>query len=206
MAELGLFAAVLLIASAFLWIKSASKAPFTLEQWWMWALLSVLGIHSFLEYPLWYSYFLGIAAILLGAGEIKQLRPDFSRIGRSAFIVMLLFGLYGMLGIAQSYSKLEHIINRAQHHQIADGELKNVNQELLRLHKESMLTPYVELMYATSLVPSKSQLDNQLYITESAMHFFPTKEVAYHYLELLELKGDKVAAERQRALVKKAYP
>ena len=42
--------------------------------WWGYAALGVLAIHSLLEYPLWYTYFLAVAAILLGAFDETRYR------------------------------------------------------------------------------------------------------------------------------------
>jgi O-antigen ligase len=206
LAELGIFAGMLLATCGWLWIKAATKDGMSLERWWMWSLLAVLGIHSMLEYPLWYSYFLGIAAVLLGAGETRLLHPDFSRIGRPALSAMLALGLYSAIGLQQSYAALESCINRAITHKIRDSELASTNQNLLRLRKESMLAPYVELMYAMSLTPSNELLDEKLLISATAMHFEPVSEVVYRYAELLALKGEFVAAQKQITLAVQAYP
>ncbi|MGH8863262.1 MAG: Wzy polymerase domain-containing protein [Burkholderiales bacterium] len=57
---------------------------------WLCAVLAILGIHSMLEYPLWYAYFLGIAA--LGVSETAALQfGDRSR-GRLLLVPMLLLG------------------------------------------------------------------------------------------------------------------
>ncbi len=205
-AEMGLLGGVLLIGLAWRWIRSAVRETFTLERWWMWALLAVLGIHSLLEYPLWYSYFLGIAAVLLGAGEAAVLRSGFSRIGRPALAAMLGLGFYSAIGLEQSYASLETWVNRAMAHRIKDSDLAMANQALLRLHKESLLTPYVELMYAISLTPDRAHMNDQLYLTKRALQFAPVREVAYHYAELLEMKGDREASLKQFELSRAAYP
>lgn len=206
LAELGISAGVLLLACAWAWIKGATPQKSSLEHWWMWGLLAVLGIHSLLEYPLWYSYFLGIAAVLLGAGETRTLHPDFSRIGRPALAAMLGLGLYGAVGMAQSYASLEHWVNRAVTHRIADSALSTVNQELLRLHRESMLAPYVELMYAMALTPRRDQLDMQLTLTGSAIRFGPIPEVAHRHAILLAMRGHRELAQKYLDLTMKAYP
>ncbi len=206
LAELGLPAGALLIASTWHWIKGVAKKTCSFESWWMLALLALLGIHSLLEYPLWYSNFMGIAAILLGAGEPRMLRPDFSRVGRPALMAMLALGFYSAVALEHSYASLETVVNRAMSHTIKDRELASINNELLRLHKESMLTPYVELIYAISLPPSRERLDEKLIISQNALRFAPLSPVAYGYAELLALHGDRAAALDQLTLARKAYP
>lgn len=206
LAEQGIFAGLLLIGLGWGWIKQATAAKLTLERWWMWAMLAVIGIHSMLEYPLWYSYFLGIAAVLLGAGETRAWRPDFSRIGRPALAAMLGLGLYSMIVLAQSYGTLEHWVTRAMSHTIKDSELPAFNQALLNLHRKSLLAPYVELIYANSLPANRESLDDKLAISQKALHFAPVSTVTYNYAELLALHGDLAEAQHQLALARSAYP
>ncbi len=206
LAEQGIFAGLLLIGLGWIWIKQATAEKLTLERWWMWAMLAVLGIHSMLEYPLWYSYFLGIAAILLGAGETRVLRPDLSRIGRPALAAMLGLGFCSMIALAQSYGTLEHWVTRAMSHTLKDSELPAFNQAMLSLHRKSLLTPYVELIYAISLPANRENLDDKLAITGKALRFAPGSTVAYQYAELLAQHGDLAGARQQLALTRSAYP
>jgi O-antigen ligase len=69
--EMGVGAPLLVLAGIVAWLRGFKWRELSLETWWLLGLLSVLGIHSMLEYPLWYTYFLGIVALLLGAGEEK---------------------------------------------------------------------------------------------------------------------------------------
>lgn len=71
LAEMGVGGCLIAAVGLMAWVRAFQWRELGLEAWWLVALLAVLGIHSLLEYPLWYAYFLGIAAILLGAGEEK---------------------------------------------------------------------------------------------------------------------------------------
>ena len=72
LAEMGILAPVLVLVFGVLWLVSFFRQTFTAAHWWIVSLLIILGVDSMLEYPLWYSYFLGIAAILLGMGESRS--------------------------------------------------------------------------------------------------------------------------------------
>ena len=50
------------------------RQPRTAAHWWMWAAALVLAVHSMLEYPLWYTFFLGFAAVVLGMGEARTIK------------------------------------------------------------------------------------------------------------------------------------
>src|SRR5690606_32076970 len=68
LAETGIAGALLLLAGVWAWLRGFQWRNITPEGWWLLALLAIIGIHSLLEYPLWYAYFLGPVALLLGVG------------------------------------------------------------------------------------------------------------------------------------------
>ncbi|MBI1966222.1 MAG: O-antigen ligase C-terminal domain-containing protein, partial [Betaproteobacteria bacterium] len=68
LAETGCIGALIVTGAALVWLADLRHARLDLDRWWILALLAVIGIHSLLEFPLWYAYFLGVAALLLGLG------------------------------------------------------------------------------------------------------------------------------------------
>ena len=66
-AEAGMAGLLILFAALGVWLNGLRRAPLDAAHWWGYAALGVLAIHSLLEYPLWYTYFVAVAAILLGA-------------------------------------------------------------------------------------------------------------------------------------------
>jgi O-antigen ligase len=66
--EMGIGAFLITLTCMAIWFRRFKWYDLNLETWWLITLLTILGIHSMLEYPLWYAYFLGVASILLGAG------------------------------------------------------------------------------------------------------------------------------------------
>ncbi len=206
LAELGVMGGLLLIVSGWVWIKAASKETFTLERWWMFALLTVLGIHSLLEYPLWYSYFLGIFAVLLGAGECHSLRPNLRPIGRPTLAAMMGFGFLITFAMNEDYSTLEKWTIRVISHHIQDSELPQFNQELLTLRQESLLAPYVDITYALAIKPKQEVLEQQLLLINQAVKFAPICDLVYSHARLSYLKGDLPTARNQFILAVRAYP
>ena len=65
-AETGAIGLLILFASLGVWVNAARQIKLEAAHWWGYAILGVLAIHSLLEYPLWYCYFLAVAAVLLG--------------------------------------------------------------------------------------------------------------------------------------------
>ena len=206
LAEMGLFAGVLAIGMLLAWGMRMASTPRTLEWWWALALLAVIGIHSLLEYPLWYTYFLGIASVLLGAGESRMIGLALGRVGRPAVAAILLLGTMGLVNLAQAYATLEGWMQRGVQGLVKDSDLPAMTRDLLRVHKESLLSPYVELVFATSIEPSTQLLDEKLQLSEQAMRFSPIRDVVYRHALLLAIKGDRPAALVQLRRAMRAYP
>src|SRR3989338_6747849 len=64
-AEAGSAGLLALFGSMGIWFYGLRRAALDAAHWWAHAALGVLAIHSLLEYPLWYTYFVAVAAILL---------------------------------------------------------------------------------------------------------------------------------------------
>lgn len=79
--EMGIVAPLLVLAGVIAWLRVFKWRKLSIESWWLISLLAVIGLHSLLEYPLWYTYFLGLVAILLGAGEEKLSTVKLPKLG-----------------------------------------------------------------------------------------------------------------------------
>jgi len=204
--EMGLFAVLLLLAGMVAWLRNFQWRNIHLESWWLLAVLSIIGIHSMLEYPLWYAYFLGLLAILLGAGEEKttQLRAAFS--GRSALAGLMLAGVAVLVTLQIGNHKLEHWLERAARGEITRQQHAEYTQALEWVYKRSLLSPYVELIYASSLIPDSKRLPEKLWLSQSAMRFLPMRSNAYRHVLLLDLNGDREAAVLYLRRALQAFP
>jgi O-antigen ligase len=102
-AEAGLAGLGILLGTLGLWFwQSAIRgAQFTPYHWWGYAILAVLGIHSLLEYPLWYTYFIGVAAVMLGIFDTKSYRLELRNLGRASVAMMLVLGALSLLQASQ---------------------------------------------------------------------------------------------------------
>ena len=190
-AEFGAVGLALLLAGAGYCLASCVRQPASLAGWWVAAVLAVLMIHSLLEYPLWYAPFLGIAAILIGATEVHTLRLKLSGLMRFAFGVMLLLGWISLVRIADSYSQLEGLFRAGQ----PAPSVQEINRVLQHVQRESMLTPYSDFAYAAAITPSRTYIDDQLFLNSAVMRFAPTHDVAYRQAVLLALAGRSADAQ-----------
>lgn len=201
-AEFGITGLLLFLMGGGLWLWGCLRRPATLPGWWAAALLAVLGIHSLLEYPLWYANFLGIAAILIGATDAGTLRLRLSGLLQVAFGLMLLLSALAGLRMLNAYRQLEGLLLP---HQVKMSP-QEMDRVLQQVRQESLLAPYSDFAYALSIAPNRELITDKIALNAQVMHFAPTQELVYRHALLLGVQGDSAAAQ---AMLKRAlyvYP
>ncbi len=210
-AEMGLAGLLILLGSLGVWLRHGLRVQLTVTHWWGYAVLAVLGIHSLLEYPLWYAYFIGISAILLGALDTGTYRLELHRLGHFSWVrlsvaAILLLGLLSLVQLQQGYQRLERIV--AMRPQVADDKtfMNRIRDGLVEVHGVSILLPYAELFMNNFIDLSSDDLDSKLALNERAMKFVPISSVVYLRASLLALNGrqDEARLQIERAIW--AYP
>jgi O-antigen ligase len=207
--EMGIGAFLITVACLTIWFRKFKWCDLNLETWWLITLLMILGIHSMLEYPLWYAYFLGIAAILLGAGDEKIITinaPQISstliaRLIRGSLVIVLLLGALNLGTMLIAHMKLANSI-----HQSVNADTNKQIEELDWVYRYTLLSPYAELMYAVSTVVDHNDIDRQIALNQSALDFRPFSKIAYQQVVLLKLKGDDVNAKKLLKRTVMVYP
>lgn len=206
LAETGLAGALIAAAGIAVWIAGLKRLQAGLHGWWLLALLAVLGIHSLLEFPLSYAYFLGIAALLLGAGATRFVAADGRGISRISIAVALLLGSFVAVTTLGSYRELERILFTAQRDESAIPPEPEFTEVLMRIHRESLLTPYVEFAMTFAIVPDRERLKDKLELNARVMRFAPADTVVYRHTLLLALNGEHAAALEQLRRAAAMYP
>ncbi len=214
LAELGIFAALLLVGGTLAWLlRLARSGTFTAEKWWLLALVSVLAIHSMLEYPLWYAYFLGIAAVLLGAGETRALRLNMQGAGRKIFVLLFILGGISVFNLINSYGNFERAfygfgksLSKNSDMATLEADAQELVSQVMHIHRESLLSSYAEIAMSRGISLDKDKIASKLEVNGRAMRVAPINEVVYRQAVLLGLNGEHQAAARQFDLAAAAYP
>ncbi|MFZ5555193.1 MAG: Wzy polymerase domain-containing protein [Pseudomonadota bacterium] len=207
LAELGLLAGLAVVVGSVAWAWRFLRArPLDPAAAWWLSLLAVLAVHSLLEYPLWYAYFLGMAAFLLGGGDPSG-RPLRAGVAlRGALAGMVALGAVTLHNVMQAAEKLEFEIILSRSALDADQGLRQLNESMRTLHRETLLAPYIELMYARSVPLDRERLDEKLFLSGQAMAFLPLPDVAYRHAALLALAGRPEQALAQLEQAAAVYP
>jgi hypothetical protein len=206
--EAGLAGLVVLLGTLGLWFwRSVVRgAQFSVYHWWGYAILAVLGIHSLLEYPLWYAYFLGVAAVTLGIYDTTSYRLELRNIGRISVAMMLVLGALTLFQTFQGYKHLENALELRGKAFKDHSLIPRVQEELLEVNKSPMLGSYGQMFIASSMEISETYLQQKLALNQSAETFIPISPLVYHQALLLTLSGKPEDAKVQMEKAIWAYP
>lgn len=204
--EMGLAGVVVLLGTVGLWVWGQHQQPRDLEHWWGYAILAVIGIHSMLEYPLWYAYFIGIAAIVLGLFDAGTFKLELRKLGRLSVAAMLLLGAVALYQAIQGYRKLELALTLHQPATQDASYTPKIRDALVEAHGYPLMSSYAELFMSGMIDPSVEHLDEKLALNERAMHFVPIASVVYREAWLLQLAGKTEEARVQFEKALWAWP
>lgn len=206
MAETGAVGAAVVVGATALWLVDLRRVRFDSGQWWLLTLLAVLGIHSLLEFPLWYAYFLGVAALLLGLGAQRTFRVRFAGVARALVGLALAAGGVNLIAVIGPYRDFERLVFDVGPKADRRSGEEAFARAMMRVHREPLLTPYVELAFAMGAPVDESGLQEKLALATRAMHFAPVEGVVYRQALLLALAGEREAARAQLARASRVYP
>lgn len=203
LAETGIVGVSLVAGGVLLWLKGMMRATLDLEHWWLLTLLAVIGIHSLLEYPLWYSYFLGMAAFALGVGSTTFVEFKPGRIGSVVVVLMMAAGLTYAISLWHKFLAFDERILQARG---AAGAVEHVQQVMPRLARDLVLEPYAKLIISFGIAIDRDRLSAKLDVNGRTMRFIPFSATVYRQALLLALAGDHDAAQRQFSRAARVYP
>lgn len=201
-AEMGLAGLSILLSTLVLWFWRARKVTLTIYHWWAYGLFAVPVIHGLFEYPLWYTYFLGMVALAMGMLDTAFFRPALGGAGRVLMAVILVTGVLSMSQMWVGYNKLEelnsYIPPDSQRNDSYEQRmsLQRVQNALLAMPdtQQVYLKPFIE--YMLTLVGWDNYAD-KLALNERVMHYWPAAQVTFREAILLARLGRYAEARDQ---------
>ena len=194
-AETGIAGLLALFASAGVWLYGLRRTTLDAAHWWGFAALGVQAIHSMLEYPLWYTYFVAIAAILLGALDDTRYRLKLRITGRLSVAAILLLGLVLLAQLHYGNRDLQQVAAMYPEANNNEAALARIRDKLVAVYGVPLLTPYAELSMSGQLGVNSDRIDDKLVLNSRVMRFMPIGGVAYHQVMLLAQANQREQAE-----------
>lgn len=204
--EMGLSGLLIVLVMLGLWLWQSTRVKMTVYHWWAYAVLGVLFVHSMLEYPLWYAYFMGVAAVLLGALDNATYRLEMRRMGRLSVASILLLGLVSMAQWQQGYQRLERVLSTRPLSADDKTVAQRMRDGLVQLHGIVLLRPYTELFLNNWMEMNAEDLDQKIAFNANAVKFIPISNVVYRMAWLQALAGKPAEARLQVERAIWSYP
>ena len=195
-----------LLISMGIWLYGIRRATLTAAHWWGYSLLGVLAIHSLLEYPLWYAYFIAIAAVLLGAFDETRYRLELHRTGRVSVAIIVLMGLLTLIQLRIGYQQLKHTLALRSVSSNAAVTDPLVRAGLIAAHDLPLLSPYVEMYMLSYAEVNADHIKQKLALGANVMHFVPIAAVVYRQAYFLAQDGQLAQAEQLLEQAIWSYP
>lgn len=205
LAETGVFGGLIVIGGTLFWFWQQRGVVITAERWWLYAVLSVFAIHSLLEYPLWYAYFLGIAAIVVGMSSEKSITIRLN-LGVLLSAALLVFSLFMLSNIFLQYSKVENWYTKGKMGLFTDEQAIPLLYEMAEARDKSLFAPYLDLVIVRALPNNQEVLADKLAMNTQLMQYLPGEEEVYQQVTLLALSDQPEAASQQLDLAMRHYP
>jgi len=178
-AEAGLAGLSVLFISLGVWLYGMRRATLDAAHWWGYAVLGVLAIHSLLEYPLWYTYFVAVAAILLGALDDTSYRLELRKVGRASLVAILILGLMTLIQLRNGYQQLLDTLAIRPVSGNAVEAFGRVRDGLVAVHAGSLLSPYAEIFMGGLADVNADHLEGKLALNDRIVRFVPADSVVY---------------------------
>jgi len=205
LAETGAVGAVLALGALCVWgwqVALRYRADRQPALWWIVAAVGVELIHSLIEYPMWSAHFLGVTALLVGAGAGLEARSP--AVSRVSWIVTAAAcsALWVTLGITlRDYLRLDAARVSGTTVTLVPAAQAQRDAATMRELTHSLMAPVAELWIVIGAPLDRGGLAAKLEMSERVARYWPANAVVVRRAVFLALGG---SAEKARSLLERA--
>jgi len=209
LAETGLVGTVLVLGGLCVWGWQAARRYWRdgqIASWWIIAAVGIQMIHSLTEFPLWNAHFLGVTALLMGAGARPETRSAASRaseIGAGAACAVLAVVLAIMLG---DYLRLDVTRITGTTVTLTAAAQAQRDAATMRELTHGLMAPLAELWIVTGAPLDRSNLADKLAMSERVARYWPANAVLVRRAVFLAFQGEAARARELLARVLRTFP
>jgi O-antigen ligase len=175
--------------------------------WWIIAAFGIEMIHSLTEFPLWSAHFLGVTALLIGAGA--RLETHSVRVSRIVWIVpaAACAVLSVILGVTlRDYVRLDTTRISGTTLTLTPAAQARQDAETMSELTHGLMAPLAELWMVIGAPLDRSKLADKLAMSERVARYWPANTVVVRRAAFLALDGEAEKALSLLARALKTFP
>jgi len=205
LAETGAVGTVLTLGALCIWGRQVAlryRADRQPALWWIVAAVGVELIHSLIEYPMWSAHFLGVTALLMGAGARLETRSP--TVSRTSWIATAAAcsALWVTLGITlRDYVRLDAARITGTTLTLAPAAQAQRDAATMRELALGLMAPVAELWIVIGAPLDRDGLAAKLAMSERVARYWPSNAVVVRRAVFLALGGN---AEKARSLLERS--
>lgn len=198
---MGIPLTVCLLVLVGVWLYRRVLAARSAQHWYCLAMLLALAVHSMLEYPFSYAYFLFPAGLLIGILERELSLTSHWRLPRLIRLLVSAVAVIGMVAVAVEYLQVEEDFRVARFEALRVGSTPD---DYVR-PKVHLLTQLDAMLIATRTVPQPNMSKAEIDLLRKAAMRFPWTAIQGRYALSLALNGNIPEAQRQLKVIRTLY-
>ncbi|PFH09013.1 O-antigen ligase [Collimonas sp. PA-H2] len=207
LAETGIFCTVAVLSIVGLWLLRFLKFPSSPEKQFVFGVIIILGLHSMVEYPLWYAYFLLPLGVLAGMFESSAVRLKFPPtlinviVKGTSFVAIgvLFYSFFEAIYVTDMYGRRTvNYYSRA----LRAAELK----EIAQMPSKFFLKPYVDYIDSTGRILNGENLPENMALNQRLLNTMIDNNVIVRQSIYLAMSGRDAEAQTTFLRMKKIFP
>lgn len=198
---IGVPLALLLVVLAMVWLWRRVRDANQLLPWYGLAVALPLGLHSMLEYPFAYAYFLAPVMLLLGMVEARLGGKPLAHIGVKAVGVIWLVSTVVLVWSAVEYLKIEEDFRVARFQASRIGSPPADHQR----PKVILFDQLGVLLDVARITPAPNMSAQDMEVAKRAALYYPWTATHSRYVMALALNGNQEEATRQLQVMRRLW-
>lgn len=185
------------------WLVRAYRMSANRDALWGGSVFIILGIHSMLEYPLWYADCLGLFCLVAGAMDTRARQVAYPA-RRPLLPMALTAGVVALIPLFLDYRALDHATNqRPAQYSLTDWRQRM--DTVATVATSSAMGAYAYIALAVLMEPEQKLAAQQSYVCERGMRLWADPVIVTRCAILRDLNGDTRGAQELLALAQRAY-
>lgn len=207
LAETGIFCTVAVLTVVGLWLRRFLKFPSSPEKQFVLGVVIILGLHSMVEYPLWYAYFLLPLGVLAGMFESSAIPLKFPPmltnviVKGMSFVAMgvLFYSFFEAIYVTDMYGRRTvNFYSRS----LRAAELK----EIAQMPSKFFLRPYIDYIDSTGRILNSENLSENMALNQRLLNTMIDNNVIVRQSIYLAMSGRDAEAKTTFLRMKKIFP